>query len=160
VREIVGWLEREMLAAPNNAGDRAFAASLDADSEGEEGKFYVWTGAEIDEVLGAESQFFKQHYDVGSDGNWEGHTILNRSQRPALLDEAGEGRLAQARGKLLAARGKRVRPGWDDKVLVDWNGLMIAALAEAAMAFEQPAWVELAARAFRFIRATMMKDGR
>ena len=160
VREIVGWLEREMLAAPNDAGDRAFAASLDADSEGEEGRFYVWTESEIDDVLGAESVFFKQHYDVSADGNWEGHTILNRSQRPALLDEAGEGRLAQAREKLLAARGKRVRPGWDDKVLVDWNGLMIAALAEAAMAFDEPAWLDLAARAFRFIRATMMKDGR
>src|SRR5690349_12880772 len=79
VREIAGWLEREMLAAPNDAGDCAFAASLDADSEGEEGKFYVWTEAEIDEVLGSESAFFKQQYDVSADGNWEGHTILNRS---------------------------------------------------------------------------------
>jgi uncharacterized protein YyaL (SSP411 family) len=160
VREIVGWLEREMLAAPNAQGDRAFAASLDADSEGEEGKFYVWTEAEIDAVLGAESAFFKQHYDVSADGNWEGHTILNRSHRPSLLDEASEGRLAQAREKLLVARSKRVRPGWDDKVLVDWNGLMIAALAEASMAFGQPDWLALAARAFRFIRTTMMKDGR
>jgi uncharacterized protein YyaL (SSP411 family) len=160
VREIIGWLEREMLAAPNAEGDRAFAASLDADSEGEEGKFYVWTEREIDEVLGAESAFFKQHYDVSADGNWEGHTILNRSHRPSLLEEAAEERLQQAREKLLAARSKRVRPGWDDKVLADWNGLMIAALAEASMAFERPGWLALAARAFRFIRTTMMKDGR
>jgi hypothetical protein len=111
-------------------------------------------------VLGAESAFFKQHYDVSADGNWEGHTILNRSHRPSLLDEAGEARLQQAREQLLAARSKRVRPGWDDKVLVDWNGLMIAALTEASMAFEQPDWLALAARAFRFIRTTMMKDGR
>src|SRR5262249_14194663 len=151
------WLEREMLAAPNAAGERAFAASLDADSEGVEGKFYVWSEAEIDDVLGEEAAFFKQHYDVSAEGNWEEHTILNRSQRPALLDEAGEARLAKARVKLLAKRAGRIRPGWDDKVLVDWNGLMIAALAEAAMAFEQPAWLELAARAFRFIRTTMMK---
>ncbi|HEX6119011.1 MAG TPA: thioredoxin domain-containing protein, partial [Dongiaceae bacterium] len=106
VREIVGWLEREMLAAPdpgpNEHGDRAFAASLDADSEGVEGRFYVWSETEIDEVLGTESPFFKQHYDVNAAGNWEGHAILNRSQRPALLDEAGEARLAAARGKLLA----------------------------------------------------------
>ncbi len=68
--------------------------------------------------------------------------------------------LAKARAQLLAARASRVRPGWDDKVLVDWNGLMIAALAEAAMAFERPDWLELAARAFRFIRTSMMKDGR
>jgi hypothetical protein len=160
VREIVGWLEREMLAAPNDTGDRAFAASLDADSEGVEGKFYVWSEAEIDEVLGADSTFFKQHYDVTHEGNWEEHTILNRSHRPSLLDEAGEARLAQARKKLLARRAGRVRPGWDDKVLVDWNGLMIAALAEAAMAFDEPGWLELTARAFRFIRTSMMKDGR
>jgi uncharacterized protein YyaL (SSP411 family) len=160
VREVVGWLEREMLAAPNEHGDRAFAASLDADSEGEEGRFYVWREAEVDEVLDTESSFFKQHYDVSAAGNWEGHTILNRSQRPALLDEAGEARLGTARGKLLLRRAERVRPGWDDKVLVDWNGLMIAALAEAAMAFDHPAWLALAARAFRFIRASMMKDGR
>jgi uncharacterized protein YyaL (SSP411 family) len=160
VREIVGWLQREMLAAPNKQGERAFAASLDADSEGIEGKFYVWSEVEIDDVLGAESPFFKQHYDVSAEGNWEEHNILNRSQRPALLDEAGEARLAQAREKLLAVRAGRVRPGWDDKVLVDWNGLMIAALAEAAMAFDQPAWSALAARAFRFIRTSMMKNGR
>jgi uncharacterized protein YyaL (SSP411 family) len=160
VGEIVGWLEREMLAAPNEAGDRAFAASLDADSEGEEGKFYVWSEAEIDSVLGAESAFFKQRYDVSAHGNWEETNILNRSQHPALLDEAGEARLAASREKLLAARAARVRPGWDDKVLADWNGLMIAALAEAAMAFERPEWLELAARAFRFIRAIMMRDGR
>jgi hypothetical protein len=160
VREIVGWLEREMLAAPNGHGDRAFAASLDADSEGEEGRFYVWSEQEIDAALGPESAFFKQHYDVSAEGNWEGHTILNRSERPALLDEAGEERLARAREKLLAARAKRVRPGWDDKVLADWNGLMIAALAEAAMAFDRPDWLALAERAFRFIRATMMRDGR
>ena len=160
VREIALWLEREMLAAPNERGDRAFAASLDADSEGEEGKFYVWTEREIDAVLGAESAFFKQHYDVSAEGNWEGHTILNRSHRPSLLDEAGEGRLAKAREALLAARAKRVRPGWDDKVLADWNGLMIAALAEASMAFQQPGWLALAARAFDFIRMTMMRNGR
>jgi hypothetical protein len=77
-----------------------------------------------------------------------------------MLDAAGEDRLATAREKLLAARAGRVRPGWDDKVLVDWNGLMISALAEAAMAFERPDWLELAARAFRFIRTTMMKGGR
>jgi uncharacterized protein YyaL (SSP411 family) len=160
VREIAGWLEREMLAAPDARGERAFAASLDADSEGEEGKFYVWTEKEIDAALGVESAFFKQHYDVSAEGNWEGHTILNRSHRPALLDAAGEERLARARDKLLAARAGRVRPGWDDKVLVDWNGLMIAALGEAAMAFERPDWLDLAARAFRFIRGTMMREGR
>ena len=160
VAEIVAWLQREMLAEANEHGDRAFAASLDADSEGEEGKFYVWTEAEIDAVLGAEADFFKQHYDVSANGNWEGHTILNRSARPDLLDEAGETLLAAARQKLLVARAARIRPGWDDKVLVDWNGLMIASLAEAAMVFERPDWLAFAASAFNFIRRSMMKDGR
>lgn len=160
VAEIAGWLEREMLAEANEAGDRAFAASLDADSEGHEGKFYVWSEADIDAELGAEAAFFKRQYDVSAEGNWEGQNILNRSARPELLDEAGEARLAACRAKLLARRATRVRPGWDDKVLADWNGLMIAALAEAAMVFDQPAWLKLAESAFRFIRASMMKDGR
>ncbi len=160
VAEIVGWLTREMLAEANAAGDRAFAASLDADSEGHEGKFYVWTEAEIDDLLGPEAEVFKRHYDVSADGNWEGHTILNRSARPALLDEAGEALLAASRAKLLARRASRVRPGWDDKVLVDWNGLLIASLAEAAMVFDRPDWLAFAESAFRFIRAAMMQGGR
>src|SRR6185369_4819852 len=78
VRETVAWLEREMLAEADGSGNRAFAASLDADSEGEEGKFYVWNEAEIVEVLGAaDAAFFIRHYDVTVEGNWEGHNILN-----------------------------------------------------------------------------------
>ena len=160
VRETVAWLEREMLAAPDEEGNRAFAASLDADSEGEEGKFYVWTDREIDEVLGADADFFDAHYDVSQDGNWEGVTILNRSQKPALLDAAGEQRLETLRAKLLERRAGRVRPGWDDKVLADWNGLMIAALAQASMVFGEPRWRDLAASAFAFIHRNMMRDGR
>src|SRR5262249_44529709 len=132
VKETVGWLEREMLAAPDDKMNRAFAASLDADSEGEEGKFYVWSDREAAEILGQQMDFFADHYDLAAGGNWEGLTILNRSQQPALLDAAGEARLAAARAKLLERRAGRVRPGWDDKVLADWNGLMIAALAEAS----------------------------
>jgi uncharacterized protein YyaL (SSP411 family) len=149
-----------MRAAPDDEGHCGFAASLDADSEGEEGKFTVWTDREIDQVLGDEADFFDAHYDVSQDGNWEGLTILNRSQKPALLDEAGEQRLAAARAKLLERRAGRVRPGWDDKVLADWNGLMIAALAEAGMVFAEPRWIELAASAFAFIHRNMMRDGR
>ena len=160
VRETVGWLEREMLAAPDAAGDRAFAASLDADSEGEEGKFYVWTAAEIDAVLGTEADFFKRHYDVTEAGNWEGHCILNRTALPAHLGSATEARLESCRARLLAARAGRIRPGWDDKVLADWNGLMIAALAEAATVFQVPHWLDLACSAFAFIRRTMFQEGR
>ena len=160
IRETVAWLEREMLAAPDDKDNRAFAASLDADSEGEEGKFYVWTDREIEQVLGAEADFFDAHYDVSQEGNWEGLTILNRSQRPALLDGAGEARLAAARARLLERRAPRVRPGWDDKVLADWNGLMIAALAEAGMVFDEPHWIDLASSAFAFIHRNMIRDGR
>lgn len=160
IRETIGWVEREMLAEADDQEDRAFAASLDADSEGEEGKFYVWSEAEIDEVLATESPFFKNHYDVSEEGNWEGHNILNRSGRPDLLDAAGEGRLAAERALLLRRRDERVRPGWDDKVLVDWNGLMITSLAEAAMTFYESGWLEMAESAYRFIWRNMRKDGK
>ena len=158
VAETVGWLEREMIAE-----DGGFAASLDADSDGAEGKFYVWSLDEILEVLGAEDgRFFADAYDVTPEGNWEGHTILNRLSALELRSDADEARLATLREKLLAARSKRVRPGWDDKVLADWNGLMIAALARAAMVFEEPRWLELAKHAYHFVGTCMIdeKDGR
>jgi uncharacterized protein YyaL (SSP411 family) len=154
-RETVGWLTREMTTK-----DGSFCASLDADSEGEEGKFYVWSKAEILSVLGAQDgEFFARHYDVTEGGNFEGHNILNRSQN-APRNEEDEARLKPLREKLLAARAKRVRPGLDDKVLADWNGLMIAALANAAPLVEEPSWIDLAARAFDFIARAMTKGER
>ena len=125
IRETVDWTLREMLAE----GD-AFAASQDADSEGEEGRFYVWSEAEIDAHI-ENSSLFKGAYDVTPEGNWEGHNILNRSANPDPLDDAGEAALAAARDTLYKIRDKRIKPGWDDKVLADWNGLMIAALTNA-----------------------------
>ncbi|MCW5729563.1 MAG: thioredoxin domain-containing protein [Alphaproteobacteria bacterium] len=153
IRETVDWVLREMVAEGGG-----FAATIDADSEGEEGRFYVWSAAEITELLGADAAFFAEAYDVRPGGNWEGHTILNRSHRPALRGAEEEARLAALRGKLLAARGKRVRPGWDDKVLADWNGLMIAALLAAAARLDEPAWIPPARRAFDFV-ATRMQQG-
>ncbi|MEA2783081.1 MAG: uncharacterized protein QOK29_4625 [Rhodospirillaceae bacterium] len=160
IRETVGWTLREMLAERVGDGSQGFASALDADSEGVEGKFYVWSEAEIDEVLGDEAALFKQHYDVGPEGNWEGHTILNRSARPLLADAATESRLADARAKLLQRRDGRIRPGWDDKVLADWNGLMIAALANAGALFAEPGWIDAARSAFAFVRDHMTIDGR
>ena len=155
IAETVAWLEREMLAEGG-----AFAASLDADSEGEEGKFYVWTADEIVTVLGAEDAgLFASMYDVTPGGNWEGHTILNRLGSVALLDEPMEARLREMRDKLLVARAARIRPGFDDKVLADWNGLMIAALAKAFTVFDRAHWLALARRAFAFIETTMSVDG-
>jgi uncharacterized protein YyaL (SSP411 family) len=152
-RETVEWLKREMTTS-----EGAFAASLDADSDGEEGKFYVWSKNEIIALLGPEAGgFFAHHYDVTDFGNFEGHNILNRSQSVARTDE-DETRLAALRAILLDARGTRVRPGLDDKVLADWNGLMIAALVNAGVVFNEPSWLAMARRAFDFIAKTMTKD--
>jgi uncharacterized protein len=154
-RETVEWLKREMTTK-----EGAFAASLDADSEGEEGKFYVWSKNEIVELIGPEAgEFFARHYDVTDDGNFEGHNILNRLKN-VPRSEADEARLASLRTVLLDARAGRVRPGLDDKVLADWNGLMIAALVNSAIILEEPSWVAMARRAFDFIARSMIKDGR
>jgi uncharacterized protein len=154
-RETVDWLAREMTTSGG-----AFSASLDADSEGEEGKFYIWSLQEITELLGTdEGAFFAAHYDVTKDGNFEGHTILNRLNRKPTTD-IDEARLAQLRGRLLAARSKRIRPGLDDKVLADWNGLMIAALVNAGVLLEQPDWIGMGKRAFDVIVAEMTRAER
>jgi uncharacterized protein len=154
-RETVDWLTREMTASGG-----AFSASLDADSEGEEGKFYVWSLKKIIDVLGSENgAFFAKHYDVTADGNFEGHNILNRLNRaPTSADD--ETRLAELRTSLLAARSRRVRPGLDDKILADWNGLMIAGLVNASILLDEPAWIIMAQRAFDFVAREMTRDGR
>jgi uncharacterized protein YyaL (SSP411 family) len=134
-----------------------FAASLDADSEGEEGKFYVWSKNEIIELIGPEAGgFFMRHYDVSDAGNFEGHNILNRSNTPPR-SEADEARLKALRDILLDARAARVRPGLDDKVLADWNGLMITALVNAGIILDEPSWLDMAKHAFDFIAGSMTK---
>ena len=156
VEETIGWLLREMVTEGG-----AFAASLDADSEGEEGKFYVWSADEIRDVLGTDDfDLLAQIYDVTADGNFEGQTILNRLNAIELRDDETEARLGEMRAKLLERRAGRVRPGFDDKVLTDWNGLMISALANASQAFGKPEWLEAAQLAFNFIRTRMTKNGR
>src|SRR5712671_1931022 len=156
VAETIGWLEREMTGP-----EGGFFSSLDADSEHEEGKFYVWSEAEIDQVLGKHAAVFKRFYDVSAEGNWEEKNILNRLRHPALADAETEAELAWCRELLFKTREPRVRPGLDDKVLADWNGLMIAALAEAGLAFERPECIALAERAFAFIQKEMTGgDGR
>jgi len=153
--ETVAWLAREM-----TTGEGAFAASLDADSEGEEGKFYVWSYDEVIATLGIEDgQYFARNYDVTPAGNFEGHNILNRL-KPQQRSEADETRLAGLRAKLLAVRDTRIRPGLDDKVLADWNGMMIAALANAGPMFDEPSWLDTAARAFDVIARVMAKGDR
>jgi uncharacterized protein YyaL (SSP411 family) len=151
---IIDWLAREMVTAD------AFAASLDADSEGEEGKFYVWRREELDAVLGAEDAAFAADIlDIAPGGNWEGVSIPNRLDE-AEGAEVDEVRLADVRARLLTARAERVRPGRDDKLLADWNGLMIAALAETADALGRPDALDLARTAFASIKARMARGDR
>ncbi|HLX98471.1 MAG TPA: thioredoxin domain-containing protein [Roseiarcus sp.] len=152
-RETVDWLNREM-----RAGD-AFTASLDADQDGEEGLFYVWREDEIDAALGDAAAQFKAAYDVTRQGNWEGRTILRRvAPRGSAQEEAA---LAASRATLFALRERRPKPGRDDKVLADWNGLAIGALARASAAFSEPAWLDTARAAFDFITANLRgADGR
>ncbi|MDP7343504.1 MAG: thioredoxin domain-containing protein, partial [Alphaproteobacteria bacterium] len=151
--ETVDWLLRDMLT-----GEGAFASALDADSEGEEGRFYVWRESEIDALLGADSQSFKAVYDVMPEGNFEGNNILNRLGRRPAGDAFDEAKMKPLRETLLAVRDKRVWPSWDDKVLADWNGLMITALAFAAAVFERPDWLAAARRAWDYV-AFEMADG-
>jgi len=162
-RETIDYVLRDMTAP-----EGGFYSSEDADSEGEEGKFYVWTPAEVQAVLGASrGATFCHVYDVTEPGNFEERNILNRpkpiDQCAAVLrrdpDEL-EAELDQSRRQLLEARSRRVRPGRDDKVLVSWNGLMIDALALAGAALDEPRYLEAARRAAQFLLDTLRRDGR
>ena len=132
----------------------AFAASYDADSEGHEGKYYVWTLEDVEALLGADAAAFAEGYGITRDGNWEGTAIPNRLH--AKLEDIDPPEALRA--KLLAARKKRIPPGFDDKVLSDWNGLMIAGLAEAALVFGSETWRTAAELAFRRI-VDLLWDG-
>jgi uncharacterized protein len=152
VEETIEWVLREMMV------EQGFASSLDADSEGEEGKSYVWSEAEVDAALaGTFSQKFKQVYNISRDGNWEGRNILNRLGAASVypLNEADEAMLKRQRALLLAARQKRPQPLRDDKVLADWNGMMIAALANAGAVFRNTGWIAAAIRAFGFVEQAL-----
>jgi uncharacterized protein YyaL (SSP411 family) len=143
-----------------------FYSTEDADSEGVEGKYYVWSPAEVADLLGAErAKTFSYVYDVTEPGNWEGHNILNLprtwNQAAKLLGrEEAELRheLAASRAELLAVRDRRVPPAKDTKVLVSWNGLMIAALADGGRVIPDGRYLEAAGRAGRFILDHMRRD--
>jgi uncharacterized protein len=138
--------------------DGTFAASQDADTDGVEGATFVWTAAEIREVLGDDAPLFTAAYDVTDTGNWEGRTILRQVLHPG--DDAHETRLARARERLLATRQARSQPARDDKALAAWNGLAIAALAEGGRMGEAR-YVEAAATAAEALVAGLLRpDGR
>ena len=163
-RGIVGWMTREM-----RAPDGAFFSSLDADSEGEEGRFYVWTGDELRCALTPdEYAVATRHWGLDRPPNFEGHAWNLRVVTP-LADVAvslsiapgdAVARLAGAAAALFAVRGRRVRPGLDDKILTSWNALAIAGLARAARALPEPAWAALAVVATDALFRTAWRDGR
>ena len=163
-RETIEYILRDMTDPQGG-----FYSTEDADSEGHEGKFYVWTRDEVREVLGPErAEIFCYVYDVTDAGNFEGKNILNLPKTieqcahiKGLDPEQLKSQLADSRGKLLHARSKRVRPGRDDKVLVSWNGMMIASMAEAASALSEPRYLQAARAAADFVLGKMRRpDGR
>lgn len=146
-----------------------FYSTRDADSEGEEGKFYVWSRDEVMRVLGDnDGPLFCDYYDVSDVGNWEGHNILNvprSAEKVAKLHKISveelEQRLDLAKKKLFDVREKRVKPHLDDKVLSGWNGLMIASMAKGYRIFEEPRYRDAAAKAAKFVLTKMRdQDGR
>ncbi|MBX3569574.1 MAG: thioredoxin domain-containing protein [Rhizobiaceae bacterium] len=150
IEETIGWIASEMIV--DGGG---FASSLDADSEGEEGRFYTWTVDRISNVLGDGAPAFLQSYELVAPAGWEGDPIL-RVKSPAAPSD----RHADALAALRADRARRPRPGRDDKVLADWNGLAIAAIAEAAAAFNRADWLALAAAAYHAVVSQAETDRR
>jgi uncharacterized protein YyaL (SSP411 family) len=162
VDETMGYLLREMLH-----DEGGFYSTQDADSEGEEGKFFVWTAAEIDAILGEEAaEVFSRIYDVGEQGNFESknilHPILTVEQASKLfkrdqreIDEL----LTEAKKKLLAAREKRIKPFRDEKILTSWNGLMLSGLAEALKISQLPSYANAAKQTVDFFFSQMFRNG-
>jgi len=156
------WVRREMQDAQGG-----YYATLDADSEGVEGKYYVWDQTEIEALLGENAEFFMAAYDVSPDGNWEGATILN-TPRPLAEIAAAHGVAAEDRRPLLdtclealrKARDERVRPGLDDKILSDWNGLMIAAMARGYRVLGDVEYLDSATAAANFVLEELVRDNR
>ncbi|MBM3356561.1 MAG: thioredoxin domain-containing protein [Betaproteobacteria bacterium] len=164
VAETAQWVLREMQSPAGG-----YYSALDADSEHEEGKFYVWAPQEVKGLVSAdECAVLEPHYGLDGPPNFEGKSWNLRVMKPLAfvakkldvpLAEC-EARLGSARAKLLAAREKRVRPGRDEKALASWNALMVRGMARAARVFDESTWLESARRAADFVRSTMWRDGR
>ncbi len=166
--ETAGWVLREM-----RAPEGGFYSSLDADSEGEEGRYYIWTPASIEDALKDDAEterllpLVMRHYGLDRPANFEGHWHL-RVTRPLseVADELGldaakaRALLDRARQKLFAVREQRVRPGRDDKLLTSWNALMIRGLATAGRVFERDDWIDAAATALDCLREHLWVNGR
>ncbi len=158
----IEWVKREMTSP-----EGGFYSSLDADSEGHEGLFYLWTEAELDALLGDDAQLVKSFYGVTAAGNFEGKSILFVGDAPAVTAsrtgigiEEMHSRLERAQRILYEARAKRVWPGLDDKILAGWNGLMLRAIALAARVFDRSDWRDFALANASLLRDRMLRDGR
>ncbi len=161
LEQTIAWLEREM-----TSGDGGFYSALDADSEGVEGKFYVWSFREFDQVTGDNMPLLSSYYRVSAEGNWEGTNILNRSMSDeAFADKKGvsladwKNLKLKSRQSLLEARSSRVRPGLDDKAISGWNAMVISGLLDAYDALNNPHYLELAVQNANFILAHSIREG-
>ncbi len=163
VEETLDYCVREMTAP-----EGGFYSTQDADSEGEEGKYFVWTPQEVEQVLPPEiSGLFMRYYDVSANGNFEGKNILHVSQSEQAFAAAEKLNLAdvqtllkQGRTLLFAAREKRVKPGRDEKILTSWNGLMLRSFAEAARYLERPDYLQIAQQNAEFLLSRMRQQNR
>jgi uncharacterized protein YyaL (SSP411 family) len=160
--ETIDWALREMRSA-----DGGFYSSYDADSEGHEGRFYVWTADEFDAALGDDAAMMRAYWGVTERGNFEGRSILavqmdrrTLAARFRASEQTVDATIARAREALYALRRDRVWPGLDDKVLAGWNGLMVRGLADAARAFQRDDYRVAAIRAGEFLFEAMVRDGR
>ena len=151
IEETIGWLVSEMIT-----DEATFAASYDADSQGQEGTYYIWSYQEVLSVIPeANRNLFCNTYDITESGNWEGKNIPNRLNSLDDLDHTTETRLDQAKKSLLSNRSKRPKPGWDDKTLTDWNGLTIAMLCNAGFALSRYDWIDKACAAYLGVKQTL-----
>ncbi len=162
VEETLDYVVREMTAP-----EGGFYSTQDADSEGEEGKFFVWTPAEIEHTLSSEAAaLFMPYYDVTKRGNFEGKNILHvqpkhqGTDEALISDEALAESLKQSRAQLFQAREKRVKPGRDEKILTSWNGLMLRSFAEAGRYLERLDYIQVATKNAEFLLRELRKDGR
>jgi uncharacterized protein YyaL (SSP411 family) len=154
VAETIGFLLREMKV------EDGFAAAISSGAQTEDAKYYTWSEAEIDAALvGTFSARFKQVYGITRDGNVMGRNLPRRLGNPAPASEADEVLLAKQRDILLLARGKRTAPVRDSRVLANWNGLAIAALARAGRVFDKPEWTELAVKTFDQVVKSLGGEG-
>ncbi|HWM62154.1 MAG TPA: thioredoxin domain-containing protein [Rhizomicrobium sp.] len=154
VTETIGFLLREMKV------ENGFAAAISSGAQADDAKYYTWSEAEIDAALvGTFSARFKQVYGITRDGNMMGRNLPRRLGNPVPASEADEALLAKQRDVLLLARGKRTAPTRDDRVLANWNGLAIAALARAGKVFDKPEWTELAVTTFDQVVKSLGGEG-